>query len=82
MSIADCAAPAGQRGAPEVAPDRLHVGRLPADDARRHGLGDAGADGALQRQGQQMQVAHAGDAGGGDDLHHHQVPRGAQRMAE
>ena len=76
------AAAAGQRRAPEVLPDPFHIGRVAAEDAGRHRVLEAGGDAPLQRQVQQVQVAHAGQAGLRHHLHHHQVAGGAEGVAE
>ena len=70
----------GDGGAPEILPDRLHLRRITANNARRHGLLQAGGNGVAQRQVQQMQIAHAGQTRGGDHLHHHQIAHRPQRV--
>ena len=75
------AAPAGQRRAPQIAPDGFNGSGVTPNDARCHRFRDAGANGALQGQVQQMQIAHAGNARLRGDFHHHQITHRPKRMA-
>ena len=76
MSIADFAImatpprPPVMRRAPEVAPDRLDLGRVAADDARDDALRRCRRRWCACPAGSRIQVAHARDAAGGLDLQH------------